>query len=367
MAQPHQVLREKVRSFLADELARGLFLPRCDSWLTGFDPAFSRRLAAQGWVGMTIPARYGGSGSSAVDRFVVAEELLAAGAPVAAHWLAERQIAPTLVRHGTDAQRQEWLPRIAAGEACFAVGLSEPDAGSDLAAVRTKATAADGGWRLTGTKLWSSGAHRAHAIVVLARSDPQSAGHAGLTQFIVTLPDERVEIRPIVSISGEHHFNEVVLGDVFVPAEMVLGTVGAGWPQVVAELAFERSGPERFLSTMPLLDRVAPERGQEGGHLDARTGQLFTELLALRALSLRVARELDSPDPPAVLAAAVKDLGTLFEQASVYDARQYVKRHGPDALLDDLLAQATLQSPNFTLRGGTNEILRTIIAKAVTR
>jgi alkylation response protein AidB-like acyl-CoA dehydrogenase len=112
---------------------------------------------------------------------------------------------------------------------------------------------------------------------------------------------------------------------------------------------------------------VAPERGQESDALDARTGQLFTELLALRTLSLRVARELDSPDPPAVLAAAVKDLGTLFEQASVYEARQYAKRHAPDALLDDLLAQATLQSPNFTLRGGTNEILRTVIAKAVTR
>jgi alkylation response protein AidB-like acyl-CoA dehydrogenase len=360
-------LRARVRAFLDDELAGGGFVPRCDAWLTGFDPAFSRRLAAQGWVGMTMPVEFGGVGVAASERFVVIEELLAAGAPVAAHWFAERQIGPALVRHGTPDQQRQWIPRITAAEAFFAVGLSEPDAGSDLAAVRTRATRADGGWLLRGTKLWSSGAHQAHAIVVLARSSRGERRTDGLSQFIVPLPDPAVLIRPIRSISGEHHFNEVVFSDAFVADDMVLGEVGNGWSQVISELAFERSGPERFLSTMPLLTefcRRARDLRDDAAVVED-VGALLTDLVTLRQMSADVAAELQGASPPIAKAALVKDLGTQFEQDSVHLARRAAALlpRAEDRLFHRLLDDALLQAPNFTLRGGTSEILRGIVTR----
>lgn len=363
----HAQLRSEVRRFLDHELAHGGFQARSDAWMTGFDPAFSRLLGARGWVGMTLPVEYGGAGASALDRVVVVEELLAAGAPVAAHWFAERQIGPAILAHGTDAQRREWLPRIAAGDAYFAIGLSEPDSGSDLASVRCRAVRVDGGWALSGTKVWSSGAHRAHAIVVLGRTGEGSRRHDGLTQFIVRLPDPGVQINPIVSISGEHHFNEVVFDAAFVPDAMVLGEVGAAWSQVVSELAYERSGPERFLSTMALLAAMRSLANPGDARAVEDIGALVTSLSTLRAMSLDVAHSLERGEPPVVAAAMVKDLGTIFEQDSVALAGGALGtapghlRRGYAALLD----QAQLQSPNFTLRGGTNEVLRGIVAKAL--
>lgn len=157
-------LRGRVRAFLRTELDAGAFEPAADSWMTGFDPGFSRRIGDNGRLGMAIPTRYGGHGHSPVERFVVTEELLAHGAPVAAHWVADRQMAPSILAHGTEEQKQRYLPGIARGELVFAIGMSEPDAGSDLAAVRTRAVEqVDGSWTLTGTKVWTTGAHLAHA------------------------------------------------------------------------------------------------------------------------------------------------------------------------------------------------------------
>jgi alkylation response protein AidB-like acyl-CoA dehydrogenase len=164
-------LRLRVRDFLAAEVGAGSIRCADDAWMSGIDTAFSQRLARRGWVGMTIPAVYGGGGRSALERYVVNEELLAAGAPVAAHWIADRQMAPSILRNGTDEQKHAYLPAIARAEAFFAIGMSEPDSGSDLASVRTRARQVPDGWRLSGTKLWTSGAHIATAMVVLARTD----------------------------------------------------------------------------------------------------------------------------------------------------------------------------------------------------
>ncbi|MGX7677468.1 acyl-CoA dehydrogenase family protein [Jatrophihabitans sp. DSM 45814] len=362
-------LRAEVCAFISEELADGHFTASCDSWMTGFDPEFSQRLAGRGWVGMTLPREYGGAGATSLERFVVVEQLLAAGAPVAAHWFAERQIGPALVRHGTAAQKQNWLPRITAGTAYFAVGLSEPDAGSDLAAVRTRASRVDGGWLLQGTKLWSSGAHRAHAIVVLARTSRGERRTDGLSQFIVELPDPAVLISPIRSISGEHHFNEVVFDDVLVPDEMVLGEIDNGWSQVTTELAFERGGPERLLSTMPLLSELCRAADGADPGLIEDIGALLTDLVTLREMSAGVARDLQDGPAPVVKAALVKDLGTQFEQASVHVARRAAELLPAANSLTyrRLLDEALLQSPNFTLRGGTNEILRGIVSREVRR
>lgn len=369
MTGPAAALRSEVRAFIADELAAGRFEPRCDAWLSEWDEEFSRRLAARGWIGMTVPENYGGGARPATDRYVVIEELLAAGAPVAAHWISDRQVAPTLLRFGTEEQRREFLPRICAGECYFAIGMSEPDSGSDLASLRTRAERAAGGWLVYGTKLWTTGAHRAHAFIALVRTspaDPQQR-HAGLSQLLVDLRGPGVTIRPVVSMSGEHHFNEVVLDGVFVPDGMVVGEIGNGWRQVTAELAFERSGPERFLSTMPLL-RAAGRRLAMNGCDDAarvELGRLVARLATLRQMSLAVAAALDRGEAPAVAAALVKDAGTRFEHALAEAVRAALGTVADPAggELERLLAQATLHGPGFTLRGGTNEVLRGVIAR----
>ena len=357
-------LRLEVRRFLGGEIASGNFRTQADAWMSGIDLAFSQRLAQQGWVGMTIPKRYGGHGRSAFERYVVTEELLVAGAPVGAHWIADRQMAPSILRNGTEEQKQRYLPKIATAEAVFCIGMSEPDSGSDLASVRTRARETAHGWRLTGTKLWTSGAHMATAMIVLARTDDDpSDHHKGLSQFIVDLPNPSIHISPVITIDGAHHFNEVVFDEALIPNAALLGQRGNGWRQVTAELGNERSGPERILSTMPVLAAWARTRPRDE-HARDDLGRLTARLTVLRQLSLAVAAELDRGGNPATEAALVKDLGTQFEGEVV----TVISRHaaGEPGQLAELLRQATLHLPAFTLRGGTTEVLRGIVAKGLT-
>jgi len=367
-------LRDEVRAFVAEETEAGRIAARVDSWLGGWDEHFSRRLAARGWLGMTIPAMYGGRGSTHLERFVVTEELLAAGAPVAAHWIADRQVAPSLLKYGTEEQKSALLSGIAAGEIFFGIGMSEPDSGSDLASVRTKATRVDGGWRIQGSKVWTSGAHRAHYFIVLARSAPvdEADRHAGLSQFIVDLRAPGVDIRPIRSLDGSHHFNEVFLDEVFVADSWVFGAIGSGWEQVTSELGYERSGPERFLSTYPLLDGLvrrqvrAPE-DDDGTAPAPEIGRALARTAALHQLSAAVAGGLARGEQVDVAAAVVKVLGTAHEGdiAELASAEGLEGEVGGDSVLAHLASSALTQRPGFTLRGGTNEILRGVIARGM--
>ncbi|MFV9455671.1 acyl-CoA dehydrogenase family protein [Rhodococcus sp. NM-2] len=371
-------LRAEVRAFLAEEVDAGRLIPWIDTWLTRWDEDFTRRLAERGWVGMTIPTEFGGHGRTHLERFVVTEELLSVGAPVAAQWVADRQIAPSLLRYGTEEQKHDYLPRIAAGECCFGIGMSEPDAGSDLASVRTKGVQVDGGWRITGTKVWTSGAQHAEAFIALCRTEPldTSYRHAGLSQFIVDLRSEGVTIRPIVSLSGDHHFNEVVLEDVFVADSMVFGALGNGWEQVNSELAFERSGPERFLSSFRLF---AAEIGAiSTGALPERSdlGRTVARMAGLHNLSQNIAGALQRGEPADTPAALVKLLGTATE-GDIVDtvstrlgdelAPGFAGTNGTAAVAEihGLLRAGLHQRPGFTLRGGTNEILRGVIARGL--
>lgn len=365
-------LRTRVRRFLVTDRANHGWAPAIDSWLTSWDAAFSARLADAGFVGLTIPTEYGGHGLGFLHRYVVTEELLGAGAPVAAHWFADRQVAPALLSYGSPQQRQRLLPPIAAGRLYSAIGMSEHGAGSDLAATATKAVRTDGGWLISGTKVWTSGAHRAHLAIVLARTsalDPEHR-HAGFSQFIVALDAPGVTISPIITLDGHHHFNEVTFDEVAVEDADVLGEVGAGWHQVTAELGFERSGPERILSTATLIVQVIRSLGalDVDDRTAAEVGDLLGRAMALRQLSVSVARALSAGEDAATRAALVKDLGTRFEQQSVEicaELLDYVTDERAAGRLRTVLDTARQHSPMFTLRGGTNEVLRGVIARGL--
>lgn len=366
-----EALRHEVRAFLAEALATRSPRQRAESW-NGFNRAFSRALGQRGWLGMTWPRAYGGHERSAFERYVVVEECLAAGAPVAAHWIADRQSGPALLKYGTETQKRAILPRIAAGELVFCIGMSEPDAGSDLAATRTRAERqADGGWRVTGTKLWTTGAHDADYMILFCRTRGTPADrHAGTSQLLVDLrATPGVSIRPIFDMAGQHHFNEVHFEDAPLPAEALIGAEGEGWAQVMSELAYERSGPERFLSSIQLLiELVGALRDAPGDAAEIALGRLTAHLIVLRRLSRGVAALLEAGETPGTHAAIVKDLGATFEQDLPEIARGLVDAE-PDAASTHafaaVLAHTMVNAPSFSLRGGTREILRGIIARGL--
>ncbi len=365
-------LREEVRAFLKAEVAAGAFTPHLGH--TEFNAQFTRKLGERGWIGMTWPKRYGGRERSYLERFVMTEEMLAAAAPCAAHWFGDRQTGPSLLKYGSEAQKLRFLPAIARGECYFALGMSEPGSGSDLASVRTRAERVAGGWRVTGQKVWTSWAHKAHAFFVLCRTSPDSGNrHEGLSQLIVELDAPGVTVRPIRFMNGHHHFNEVFLDGVFVPDEMVVGEIGQGWKQVTSELALERSGPERYMTTFPLFVELIRALGQAP---DARAqemvGRLAARFWTLRRMSLAIALALEpgadaGPGPDlGTEAALVKDMGTFYEREIIDAARLLAAvEPTPDATdtFERYLAETIVCTPVATIRGGTTQVLRTLIAR----
>lgn len=336
----------------------------------GFDRAFSEELARRGWAGMTIPARYGGQERSGVERCLVASELLAAGAPLGAHWTADRQTAPSLLRNGPEPLRAALLPLIAAGRCLMAGGFSEPDAGSDLASVRTRARKVPGGWRITGRKIWTTDAERADYFQILCRtSDGGGRKHEGLSLIIVPAGAPGLTVEPIEGMDGERHFNEVVIDDVFAPDDWLVGQEGTGWRQVTDELALERSGPERYLSTFPLLESFARSRREVAAPEESfeLIGRTIAQQIGLRLMSLSIARMVDRGGSPVAEAAMAKDLGTEMEQLLVDELWRYRYeqiRPGPAAdRFHEFLDINRLRSPVFTTAGGTNEVLRLLVGR----
>ncbi len=366
-----EILRAEVRAFLQVELAGRDPRAKAESW-SGHDDAFSRKVGARGWIGMTWPKRYGGHERSALERYVVMEEMLAAGAPVSRHWVADRQSGVQILKVGTEQQKQTILPKIAAGECCFCIGMSEPDSGSDLASTRTKATKVQGGWLVNGTKLWTSSAHVADYMILFCRTGAVDAAnrHAGTTQFLVDMKaTQGIKVRPIHALSGAHHFNEVVFTDAFLPDDAILGGEGDGWKQVTGELAFERSGPERFLSTFGLVVELIRALGPDPSERAAiALGRLSAHFLTLRRMSRSISGMLQQGLEPANHAAMVKDLGTTLEQEIPEIARMLIASEPTADTTQDflaVLAHGMLHAPSFSLRGGTREILRGMIARGL--
>lgn len=364
-----EALRGEIKAFLAERLAGMSGRDRARTW-TGFDRAFSRDLAERGWLGLTLPKEYGGGGRDAFARFVLVEELLAAGAPIAAHWIGDRQSGPLLLHYGTEAQRRKYLPAICRGEIVFCIGMSEPNAGSDLASVRTRAVYDGDGWRLNGSKIWTTYAHQSDAMIALVRTagTPEDR-HNGLSQFLIDLGLPGITVRPIRLGTGESDFSEVHFDNVALPADALVGVEGNGWAQVNAELAFERSGPERIYSSLVLLDLWASTLDENADAADIELlGRLVARFGSLRAMSIAITGKLAAGESPLTEAALIKDLGTELEQAipvGIVDAIGKRPDLACSANLMSTLAFLLQLNHVFSLRGGTREILRGMIARGL--
>ncbi len=365
-----EALRPIVRELIEAHIGALPLHKRARTWMGG-DAVFSRAMGQAGLLGLTLPKQYGGAERGPLARFVVVEELLCAGAPVGMHWIADRQSALVILNFGTEAQREFYLPKICRGEIFFCIGMSEPGSGSDLASVRSRAERTSSGWRLNGQKIWTSGAHHADYMIALVRTSGDAGDrHKGLSQLLVDMKAPGISVRPILDLNGDHDFNEVFFDNVDLPADALLGDEGAGWEQVTAELAFERSGPERIYSSAVLLDAwVQHVARQEPNEARERlVGSLTAQLAVLRELSVAVTTRLAAGERPVVEASLVKDLGTTFEQSVPTLIADDLASH-PDELVDPELWRAIMTlmhiAPAFSLRGGTREILRGIIARGL--
>jgi len=365
-----QALRAEVRAFLAAEIAAGTFDPDRPGHGDSQDRAFSRRVGAKGWIGMTWPKRYGGHERSFLERYVVTEEFRIANAPVRLHFVADRQSGPILLKYAPEHVKMDVLPRICRGELCFVIGMSEPGSGSDLFAAKTKATKADGGWRINGSKIWTSNAHIADYMLGLFRTSPPTKENRrhGLTQFLVDMKVPGITVNPIIQMTGQHDFNEVVFDDAFVPDDFALGEIDGAWKQATSELAYERSGPERFLETFYVLIELIRALGEAPDTRSAEgLGRLVAQAHTLRRMSVSVAGMLQAGKEPVAEASLVKDLGTAWEQKLPARVRELAAFLAPEAgnraTLEEQLAFATKVAAKLTIQGGTTEILRGIIAR----
>ena len=364
LADNISALRREVREFISREL------PATEDSGDGFCPGFSRQCGQAGYIGMTWPRDYGGRERSYLERHVVAEELLAAGAPIRAHWVADRQSGSMLLKYGSDELCNKLLPGIVNGECYFCIGMSEANSGSDLFSIRSRAEKTGDGWRINGSKLWTSHAHRTHYMIALLRTSAPAEDdrRSGLTQFLIPMSAAGVTVTPITNLAGEHDFNEVLFEDVLLPDSHMLGKTGAGWKQVSDELIYERSSPDRFLETISVLYELI---SLVGPHPEARAaegiGRLAAQLSTLRQMSIATAARLDQGGMPGMEAAIVKDLGTCWEQDLPSKARDLVTfRPGEQyRAFDETCRRAMLLAPKLTIQGGTTEVLRGIIARAL--
>ncbi len=343
-----------------------------DGWLIGHDPAFSRELAARGWIGMTWPTAVGGGGRPALERFVVYEALIAEGAPLAASYFADRQVGPTLLQFGGREQVDRWIPGILAGTSMWCIGLSEPDAGSDVASIRTRAVRSSpgGDWVVSGSKIWTSGAAHADWCYLVARTDPDARPHRGLSEFVVAMDSPGVSVAPITDATGDRHFCEVTFDEVVVPADHLIGEENGSFSQVMRQMEHERGGIDRLVSNRRLLLDVLAVTDTSDPLVRQRVAALETEYRLGRLLVLR---EVIGQAPRA-FSAATKTFCTEYEQrvaafcASVLGstAMAWVDEPSPGrAGIAERVARGAVYAPAYTLMGGTTQVLRNIIAERV--
>lgn len=334
-----------------------------DSWIAQDDREFSKELSARGWIGMTWPTEFGGGGRSALERFVVYEALISEGAPIAASWFADRQMGPTLLQYGTDEQRERWLPGIISGESMWCIGMSEPDAGSDVASLRTTAVLDGDEWVVNGQKIWNSGGAKAHWCYLIARTDPDAPKHKALSEFIVDMSSPGITVVPIRDMTDDDHFCEIYFDNVRVPVGHMVGALNGSFGQLMRQMEHERGGIDRLVSNKRLFDDCAALADTSDPIVRQDIARIETAYRIGRLLVLRETMH----QAPAGFSAATKTFGTEFE---IEVANFCGRVLGPHACLADeglrrRVSRNICYAPAYTLMGGTTQILRNILGERV--
>jgi alkylation response protein AidB-like acyl-CoA dehydrogenase len=354
---PEQIeLRERARKVATEAVAQ--FGRHNDSWINGYSKEFAKEMAAQGWIGMTWPKEFGGGGRPPIERLIVGEEMIKAGAPIAAFWFADRQMGPSLITYGRPDQQAEFLPRILSGETTWCIGMSEPDAGSDLASLKTSAIHDGDDWVINGQKIWTSFGEVADYCYLICRTSTEGPPHAGISEIIVPMDTPGIEIRPIKDMTTNRHFCEVFYTDVRVPAHNLVGVEGAAFKQTMKQLEHERGGIDRLVSNYALY-QIALE------HAD-RSDPIVRQEIAALEIGYRVGRLLVIREilrqAPVGFSAATKCFGTEHEiRVGEFVARTL----GAQATLWDPVTQGLTYAPGYTIMGGTSNVMRNILGERV--
>ena len=370
-------LRQEVTDFLKGEIEQGLWKPTCDAWIMAYNPEFTKRVSAKGWIGLTWPKEYGGQGRSYIDRLIVTEEMLRYGAPAACHWFADRQIGGAVLHYGTDEQKKEMLPTILRGEAYVGLGMSEPESGSDLASLKTRAVEDGDDYVIDGQKVWTSGGSHMNWISLFARTDPDAPKHRGISEFLFKTNLPGITITPIVDITGGVHFNEVFFDSVRVPKTCLIGEKNRGFYQVVNQLDYERSGMERLMGNYSLFEALIDyaKETQRGGKplsedplIRSRLAQLKVEFEVGRLHMYRVAMVMDEGRAPNWESSMSKAYSTAFEQRLAGAAIEIAGLYGqlsPESKwvpMQGLAYHSYLSSKGYSLQAGSSEVLKNILA-----
>ena len=329
-----------------------------DSWINGHSRQFSRVLAAEGWIGMTWPAEFGGGGRPGIERIIMAEEMISAGAPVAASWFADRQMGPAIYTYGTAAQRAELLPGMLSGEAAWCIGMSEPDAGSDLASLNTAAVRDGDHYLVNGQKIWTSGAAGADYCYLICRTDSSGPPHRGLSELVVPMGLDGIEVRPVRDMVGSSHFCEIFFTDVRVPAANLVGAEGGAFKQTMVQLGYERGGIDRLVSNRPLYDLAL----EHADLADPHTRQQIAAIEAGYRLGRLMVYRGALGQGPADFSAGTKAFCTEHQQRVADFAARVL---GPAAAAGDRAHRSICYAPAYTIQGGTSDIMRNILGERV--
>lgn len=375
--EEQEAFRQEVRSFLEEEMRKGTFQPMCDGWIQGFSPEFTKKVAEKGWIGLTWPKEYGGQGRSETDRLILTEEMLRYGAPAACHWFQDRQIGRAILANGTEEQKQDLLPKLLKGEALVGLGMSEPQAGSDLASLQTRAVEEGDEYVINGQKIWTSCARYMTHVYLVVRTDPDAVKHRGISEFIIDAKTPGITINPIIDITGTEAWAEVFFDDVRVPRTCLIGEKNRGFYQILNQLDYERAGLERLMGNYPLFDAIiqfTKETKQNDKPLCEDTiirhklAQLQIEFEVGRLLTYRVVTVMEEGRAPNVEAAMAKAYCTTFEQRLASEATEILGLYGQllaESKWAPILGMAPhsyLGSKGYSLQAGTTEVLKNIVA-----
>jgi alkylation response protein AidB-like acyl-CoA dehydrogenase len=367
LSPAEQEFRDEVRAWLAaNNPGRE---PADDREAFEFRRAWQRTLNERGWAGLSWPTEYGGAGATLVEQAIFSEELARAGAPQMANVLGLAMGGPTVIAHGTEEQKQRFLQPILAADEIWCQGFSEPQSGSDLASLKTRAVRDGSGWVVTGQKVWTTYAHEAKWCMLLARTDPEAPKHRGLTYFLLDMEQEGVEVRPLVQITGDAEFNELFIEEARVPDENIVGGENNGWGVAITTLMHERAGLAFTLQVdVHIALRELQERIRELGLADdpvirQRFAQLYVEAQVLRLNAYRGLTAVMKRGAPGPEGSLGKWHWAEVNQALAELAMDVA---GPGAQLgEDLWTHRFLRSRANSIEGGTTEILKNIVAERV--